>query len=75
MCSSDLRLADALDRSHSEKIDVIKVRLKDNEISLTIHSREDILLEEWAFNSKARLFEEAFGLKASLKKKVNPVES
>ena len=70
-----LRLADALDRSHSEKIDVIKVRLKDNEISLTIHSREDILLEEWAFNSKARLFEEAFGLKASLKKKVNPVES
>ncbi|MDD4477477.1 MAG: HD domain-containing protein, partial [Mesotoga sp.] len=70
-----LRLADALDRSHSEKIDVMKVRMKDNEISLTIHSREDILLEEWAFNSKARLFEEAFGLKVNLKKKVNPVES
>jgi exopolyphosphatase/guanosine-5'-triphosphate,3'-diphosphate pyrophosphatase len=69
-----LRLADALDRGHTDKIDTLKIRIKDNELQITIYSSEDLLLEEWALKNKSDLFEQAFGLNVTLKKKVKIVE-
>ena len=40
-----LRLVNALDRSHMQKIDTMKASIKDNELILTINTKKDFTLE------------------------------
>ncbi len=64
-----LRLADALDDSHQQKINRLAVSLREHEIVLTAYSSQDLALEEWAFAKKSQLFYEVYGLKAVLKQR------
>ncbi|MEX1377799.1 MAG: HD domain-containing protein [Eubacteriales bacterium] len=64
--SAILRLADALDRSHLQKIQDIKMELVDKKLNVYVASKKDILLEQWTFQLKSMFFEEVFGIKCSL---------
>lgn len=66
--SAILRIATALDASHKQKIKQIVVSLKnDNQLIIRAKTNADITLERWSFNQHAKLFEEVFGIKVSLK--------
>lgn len=71
--SSILRMGDALDKSHSQKIDNIKAIIKDNTLIIKAFSTKDILLEEITFQKKADLFHEVFGLETEFKKQFTKV--
>lgn len=58
-----LRIAEALDLSHKQKIKDIKISKSGNELYFDIAAKEDILLEEWSFMSNATFFEEVMGNK------------
>lgn len=62
--SAIIRLADALDRSHRQKITDCSVQIKGDEMLVNVKAREDLSLEEWTFAEKAEFFESVFGLKA-----------
>lgn len=65
-----LRVANAMDRSHKQKIKEWKVNVKDNKVEFTIIGSENIILEQILFGKKTELFEEIFGLCPVLKQKV-----
>ncbi|RQD68891.1 MAG: HD domain-containing protein [Tindallia sp. MSAO_Bac2] len=62
-----IRLADAMDRSHRQKISQIKVKQQEKEMIISGNALEDTLLEEWTFEVKAEFFQEVFGIKPTLK--------
>ncbi len=62
-----LRIADALDRSHKQKIEIQLVKLKDKELSIRAISKDQCTLEEWTFKGKAIFFQEVFGITPILK--------
>ncbi|MBN2879570.1 MAG: HD domain-containing protein [Clostridia bacterium] len=64
--SAILRLADALDRSHLQKIKTIRLELEGNRLNIIVCSKKDILLEQWTFKMKSMFFEEVFGIKCAL---------
>lgn len=64
-----LRAANALDRSHKQKLRDYKIELKDNQLVIAIRTNEDITLERGLFTEKAIFFEEVFGVKPVLKQK------
>ncbi|MEI8217176.1 MAG: HD domain-containing protein [Eubacteriales bacterium] len=57
-----IRIADALDRSHRQKIKSIKVTLDNEGLTVRVDTKEDVLLEEWTFETKANFFREVFGV-------------
>lgn len=61
-----LRIADALDKSHKQKITKISGKRKGEFFEIRAESEKEILLEKWAFESKADFFEEVFGVKPKL---------
>lgn len=65
--SAIIRLADALDRSHKQKIDDLNIFLEDDALKFSISTSQDILLEEWSFEKKAEFFKEVFGITPYLK--------
>lgn len=65
-----LRIADSLDRSREQKFTDIDVQVTEDELTITITTNKNIELEQWSFNTKSAFFQEVFGLKAILKKKV-----
>ena len=64
-----LRLADALDRSHGQKVRDYEVKLSDGALTLTAVSDRNMELEEWSFNEKGRFFEDVYGVEAVFKAK------
>ncbi|MCL1884721.1 MAG: HD domain-containing protein [Defluviitaleaceae bacterium] len=62
-----LRLADAMDRSHTQKCRFADVKLSEDSLLITISTAENMTLEQWAFSQKSRFFEEVFGIKAIMK--------
>lgn len=64
--SAILRLADALDITHKQKIDSIKIERKDGSLLFKAVGNVDCNLEKWSFDKKAQFFEEVFGLSPSL---------
>lgn len=64
-----LRIADALDRSHCQKIKEYKIYFKNNELVLDIKVEENILIDEWTFIKKSNFLMEVFGVKAIIKKR------
>lgn len=68
--SAIIRLADAIDRSHRQKVSQAEVALRGDELIITVTSREDMSLEGWTFADKAGFFEDVFGIKAILIRRV-----
>jgi exopolyphosphatase/guanosine-5'-triphosphate,3'-diphosphate pyrophosphatase len=56
-----LRLADALDRRHSQRLKDLRCRVTDDEVRLVLRSERDLLIETHAADEKSRLFEKIFG--------------
>lgn len=65
-----LRLADALDRSHRQKIQHVSIRVKNMDAIIAVEAEEDIALEKWTFNQKAEFFESVYGLRTFLEQAV-----
>lgn len=59
--SALLRLANALDRSHSNTVAAVEARLTAEALHLDLYARSDAGLELWALESNAPLFERTFG--------------
>jgi len=57
-----LRIADAMDRQHLQRVERATLRPEGLSLRITLHGEGDCLLERWAINRKKGLFEETFGL-------------
>ncbi len=57
-----LRLADAMDREHQQKVRAVKVKVSDGALRLAMEGEGDLLLEGWALKRKSDLFRKAYGL-------------
>lgn len=62
-------LANAMDKSHRQKIDRIRVAIADNEMKIVADTIYDITLEQGMVEEKAGLFEEIFGIHPVLRQK------
>jgi exopolyphosphatase/guanosine-5'-triphosphate,3'-diphosphate pyrophosphatase len=58
-----LRLADALDREHHQKIQALKISIRRRELVLQPYVVGDCFLERWAVENKGELLQQVFGLK------------
>lgn len=57
-----LRLADALDREHSEHVRGVHARVEGGAVTLELEGHGDLLLEKWALERKSQLFRKVFRL-------------
>lgn len=64
-----LRISNAMDRSHKQKIKELRVTLKDTKMLLTVDTLEDITLEQGLLREKAEFFEDVFGITPVLRRK------
>lgn len=64
-----VRIANVLDKSHTQKIEELGVSLKDGQLVITAKTYEDVSLEAGLFTSRADFFEEVFGVRPVLKLK------
>src|SRR5882672_1225366 len=65
--SAILRVADALDKSHAQRIQSPKITLQEEELLIDVDGAEDLALERLTLDQKGSLFEEVFGLKPVLR--------
>jgi exopolyphosphatase/guanosine-5'-triphosphate,3'-diphosphate pyrophosphatase len=61
-----LRLADALDREHRQAVHDVRLARSDGSVRLDLRGSGDLLLERWAVQRKAGLFEKTFGLRVRI---------
>lgn len=61
-----LRVADSLDDSRQQKINGLDLALDHNQLLITAHASDDLVLERWAFQRKNKLFTDVFGLQPKL---------
>ena len=61
--------ANALDRSHSQKIKGLKTVLKDRELTVVMDSDRDISLELGLLKDKIEFFEEVYGIRLQVRRK------
>ena len=64
-----LRLANAMDRSHKQKLADCRVAVRNGQLVVNTSYGGDITLESAAFENKADFFEEIFGIRPVLKQK------
>lgn len=64
-------LANGMDRSHKQKIQKIRVTLKEDEMKIVADTIYDITLEQGMIEDKAHFFEEIFGIRPVLRQKRN----
>jgi len=62
-----LRLADALDREHRQTVHSVQARVKDSKLELELTGEGDLLLERWALQQKASMFENVYDLEVEAK--------
>jgi exopolyphosphatase/guanosine-5'-triphosphate,3'-diphosphate pyrophosphatase len=60
--ASLLRLADALDREHLQRVPAVEARVADGALFLEMDGRGDLLLEHWSLRKKSRMFTSVFDL-------------
>ncbi|MDZ7763907.1 MAG: Ppx/GppA phosphatase family protein [Melioribacteraceae bacterium] len=66
--ASILRLADALDRSHSQKINYLSAKFSGNEVHLTLNTNSNSVdIELWNLERRRELFEDVFDKKLIIK--------
>ncbi|MCL4512990.1 MAG: Ppx/GppA family phosphatase [Candidatus Eremiobacteraeota bacterium] len=61
-----LRIAEALDTEHAEKVKELKLEHKKPYLTIEIQGNGDLLLEKWAILKRAALFEEVYGVKIAI---------
>lgn len=64
-----LRLANAMDRSHAQKVENLKVTLKERELHMVIDASQDVSLELGLLKEKVEFFEKIFGIRLVLRRK------
>ncbi len=64
---SMLRLADALDFSHKQKLSIHSMTLQEDTLTITAVSNADAFLEQWIFERRSDFFEQIFGIRVKLK--------
>ncbi|CAN5885792.1 Ppx/GppA phosphatase family protein [soil metagenome] len=64
--ASLLRVADALDRQHRQHVVKVKARVADDRLRLTVTTRGDMDLEEWALEKKAQLITRVLGVRLAV---------
>ena len=64
-----LRLANAMDRSHYQKVKALNVTLKDRILYLVVDSAKDVSLELGLLKDKKEFFEEVFGIRLVMRRK------
>jgi len=65
--SAIIRVADALDKAHAQRIQNPKITVEEGELRIDVETAEDIALERLTLDQKGSLFEEVFGLKPVLR--------
>jgi exopolyphosphatase/guanosine-5'-triphosphate,3'-diphosphate pyrophosphatase len=63
-----LRVADALDRSHSQRIADIQCAFDNEQFVITVPPVDDLTLEQMALTQKGAMFEDVYGLVLALRK-------
>ncbi|MBV9762367.1 MAG: Ppx/GppA family phosphatase [Acidobacteriaceae bacterium] len=63
-----LRIADALDRGHGQKVRDLAAAGKDNTVSLSVQAEADADLEIWAANEAGKAFREVYARPISLQR-------
>jgi exopolyphosphatase / guanosine-5'-triphosphate,3'-diphosphate pyrophosphatase len=56
-----LRIADSLDRSHTQRIQSIECRIHDGQVTIQLVSPDDIDLEQWAAERAGEVFRQVYG--------------
>ena len=64
-----LRIANAMDRSHYQKVTDIRTVLKERELSVIVDSPRDLSLDLGLLRDKVEFFEEVFGIHLVLRRK------
>lgn len=64
--SAILRVADALDKSHAQRIQNPRIEVEDDELKIHVPPGEELALERMSLDAKGGLFEEVFGLRPVL---------
>ena len=62
-------MANALDRSHLQKIETLHASVKENRLILSIESQADFTLEEGLLADKINFFEEIYFIRPELRRK------
>jgi len=65
--ASLLRLADALDREHLQRVADLTARVGSDELTLWLDGTAGLLLESWSLKKKANLFSKVFGRRVVLR--------
>jgi exopolyphosphatase/guanosine-5'-triphosphate,3'-diphosphate pyrophosphatase len=66
-----LRVANAMDRSHKQKIEKMSLNIKDKKLIITVDTVNNITLEAALFKEKADFFEQIYGIRPVLKQRRN----
>lgn len=64
-----LRIADALDASHKQKVKSMSAQLMHSVLTISCEVTSDMSFEEWSFEHRALIFEEVMGIKPNIKLK------
>ncbi|HUI92765.1 MAG TPA: Ppx/GppA phosphatase family protein [Chitinivibrionales bacterium] len=64
-----LRVADALDRSHSQRIAGIECRREKDRFVIAVPNADDLTLEQLALQNKGDMFEDVYGMSVAVEKK------
>jgi len=58
-----LRLADALDREHQQRVTDLRAEVRDGTVLLQLSGTGDLLLERWSLRRKAGMFERVYNVR------------
>lgn len=64
-----LKIANGMDRSHKQKFRDVKTVLRENVLTITVDTNEDITLEKGMFDRRADFFEEVYSVRPVIKQK------
>ncbi len=71
--SAIFQLANAMDKSHLEKLKNVKMSLEEDRVLIKAQSSVSTLLERWDFEDAARFFKDVFGLSPELSVKFDMI--
>ncbi len=63
-----LRLADALDREHLQRVVDVRAEVGNGTVRLSLVGRGDFLLEQWSLRRKSGMFERVYGVTLEVKR-------
>ena len=68
--SAIIRIADALDRAHVQRIQTLGIEKRDDTLEVGCDYTGDISIERYGLVSKGTLFEEVFGMKILIRQTI-----